>query len=603
VHVFVDMFRMRNQLLTLAAEREELARTEARRAAAEQAKQRADFLARASKALTRSLEVEATVSRVVELAVPRLADIALVVFPRGLGIVPEAAACIAPSVCGGVVDPTTAVVRMQIVVLPAVEQAVRDAISGGQPVTLPVRDVPLLASIGGDGERCDLVLDVDEITAYPLLTDEPQPSAIVLGVRRSAERIDDATLTDEFVGRAGIALENALLFSTIRDRDRRKNEFLAMLAHELRNPLAPIVNAVAVMRDATGGDAQVMRWASEMIGTQAEHLVRIVDDLLDVSRIARGVVTLRTESVLLSTVIERAVATSGPNFTMRSQTLDVEPSEIDAVIDGDIVRLSQIIANLLNNASKFSPSGGHVKVRTRFDGTTASIVVSDEGDGIDPAFVPHMFDLFAQGETSLDRTQGGLGIGLTLARHLTEMHRGTIHCESEGRGKGSRFTVRLPARIVPRAEGEHMTFAPKQPTAGVRILIVDDMLQSAESLEAFLRICGHQVQCSSDGPSALAQARTFLPDVVLLDIGLPGMTGFEVAQHMRADELLRRSLIIAISGYGEEDHRRRAEKVGIDRYLVKPADLNTLLGIIEGYSHSRAAAQPPEEEPGLSRQS
>lgn len=589
VRVFVDMYRMRIQLVARAAEREELAKVEAQRVAAEQARHRADFLARASQALTRSLEVEATVARIVELPVPALADMALVAFTAAEGLAAKNVVWLGGSAYADPFNRACTGLHHRTVLLPELDELIRQTLATGQSASLPVNGRPVLACVDEDGTCSELLLDLDDITAYPLLIDGPQPSAIVLGVRRSSERIDETLITREFVSRAAIALENAILFSTIRDGDRRKNEFLAMLAHELRNPLAPIVNAVAVMRGARTTDANILRWASDIIGTQAEHLVRIVDDLLDVSRIARGVVALRTEPILLSSVIERAIATSGPNFARQSQTLVHEPSDIDVVIEGDIVRLSQIVANLLNNASKFTPSGGRVQISTRFDGQTASLIVADEGDGIDPAFLPHVFDLFAQGQTSLDRTQGGLGIGLTLVRHLTEMHRGTVHCESEGHGKGSRFTVNLPARIAQQELDSRANVVRIRRARGVRIMVVDDMAAAAESLEALLRVHGHQVQRAPDGPTALVQAQAFLPDVVLLDIGLPGMTGFEVAHRMRTDESLPRALIIAVSGYGQEEHRRSALDAGIDHYLVKPADLDLLLEIIENHMQSNAA--------------
>jgi signal transduction histidine kinase/DNA-binding response OmpR family regulator len=588
VRAFVDMHRMRNELVVRAAEREELAKAEAQRAAAELARHRADFLANASEALTRSLEVDATAAKIVELPVPALADAAVLIFTAGEGLAPRSVACIANAACLDENHRVPGVRQYRALPLANLNKLVRESLSTGRPATLPVEGKPGLAIIHDDGTCREALLDLDEMTAYPILLDTAQPAAIVLGIRRSSERTDDASVTREFISRAAIALENALLFSAIRDGDRRKNEFLAMLAHELRNPLAPIVNAVAVMRTAKPDDAQVMRWAGDIIGTQAEHLVRIVDDLLDVSRIARGVVTLRMEPVLLSSIIERAIETSGPNYAGRSQTLIREGPDVNVVIDGDIVRLSQIVANLLNNASKFTPPGGRVRISTEHDGATASIVVFDEGDGIDPAFLPHVFDLFAQGQTSLDRNQGGLGIGLTLVRHLTEMHGGTVQCESEGLGRGSRFTVRLPARVVEDAADNRPNVLPIRQAQGVRVLIVDDLEASAESLEAVLRIHGHQVQRAGDGPTALAQARTFLPEVVLLDIGLPGMTGFDVAHRLRATDSSARSLIIAISGYSPEEHRRRASDAGIDHYMVKPADLDTLLGILEEYARSKA---------------
>jgi CheY-like chemotaxis protein len=589
VRVFVDMYRMRSQLIARAAEREELAKAEAQRSAAEQARHRADFLARASQALTRSLEVDATVGRIVELPVPVIADAAALILTAGEGLAPRAAACIAASAYADSRASEASGLHHRVVPLPELDELIGQALSTGRPAHLVIKGRPVLAEIDDDGTCRDLPLALDDVTAYPLLLDAAQPSVIVLGICRGSERIDDALVTREFVSRAAIALENALLFSTIRDGDRRKNEFLAMLAHELRNPLAPIVHAVAVMRGAMPADAQMVRWASDIIGTQAEHLVRIVDDLLDVSRIARGVVTLRREPVLLSTVVERAIQTSGPNFTRRSQTLIHEASNLDVVIDGDIVRLSQIVANLLNNASKFTPPGGRAQISTEFDGTTASITVRDEGDGIDPLFLPHVFELFAQGQTSLDRNQGGLGIGLTLVRHLTEMHGGTVHCESAGHGEGSRFTVRLPARVAPDAADPRANVVPMRLACAARVLIVDDMAAAAESLEALLVMHGHQVERASDGLAALAQTRTFLPDVILLDIGLPGMSGFDVAQRIRADNSLPRSLIIALSGYSQEEHRRRAFDAGVDHYLVKPADVDALLGIIDEYGQSDAA--------------
>ncbi|WP_321899273.1 ATP-binding response regulator [Paraburkholderia heleia] len=590
VRVFVDMYRMRNQLIAHAAEREALAKAEVQRAAAEQARFRADFLARASQALTRSLEVDDTVARIVELPVPTLADAAVLVFTPGEGQAPQTIACVANSAWGEPRWGAAATLQHRVLSLPELDMLVREALSTGQPARLPIDGRPILACTQEDGTCCEVPLDLREMTAYPLLTGAAQPCTIVLGIHRSSERNDDASVTHEFVSRAAIALENALLFSAIRDGDQRKNEFLAMLAHELRNPLAPIVNAVAVMRRARPTDSQVLRWGSEIIGTQAEHLVRIVDDLLDVSRIARGVVTLRTEPVLLSSVIDRAVETSGPNYTARSQTLTRDEPGVAIVIDGDIVRLSQVVANLLNNASKFTPPGGSVHISTAHDGAMASIVVSDEGDGIDPVFLPHVFDLFAQGQTSLDRAQGGLGIGLTLVRHLTEMHRGSVQCQSDGRGKGSRFTVRLPARlVVDEAIESRPNVVPIRRAQGMRVLIVDDMAATAESLEAFLRIYGHQVERAADGAAALTQAKVFLPDVVLLDIGLPGMNGFDVAHRLRTDDALPQSLIIAISGYSQEEHRLRAADAGIDHYLVKPADLNALIGIIEEYGNARAA--------------
>lgn len=583
VRVFVDMYRMHHQLLARAAEREELVKAEARRAAAEQARQRADFLANASHVLTRSLDANTTVARILELSVPALADVALLAYRESEDSMQAIKARVAHPAGSLPHDPAGALTYDGVRLSTDLDALVQQALQGDETRTWRGARHALLALLDANGKRIEWANEFGEVVVFPLLMGAPQKAVFLLGVRKSEEGADHAALAREFVGRASIALENAFLFSAIRDADRRKNEFLAMLAHELRNPLAPIANAVGVMRGARATDADVLRWASDIIGTQVEHMVRIVDDLLDVSRIARGTVELRREAVPLTTVIERAIETSRPNFMRESQTLSFEPGPVDTVVEGDVVRLAQIVANLLNNASKFSPVGSHVSLSIGFDGTMAAISVKDEGEGIDTVFLPHVFDLFAQGDTSLDRSQGGLGIGLTLVRHLTEMHGGTVHCLSAGRGNGAEFIVRLPAHSAERGENRRAAVVPLYRKPALRILVVDDLPASAQSLEAFLRMHGYQVRCAEDGVAALKEAKAFLPHVVLLDIGLPGMSGYEVAERLRAEEAGRTSLIIALSGYSQEEHVQRSAAAGMDHHLVKPADLTVLLELIAGY--------------------
>ncbi|AMV45339.1 response regulator [Paraburkholderia caribensis] len=575
VRVFVEMHRMHRELLLRAAEREAFVRAEADRAVAVRARQRADFLANASHVLTRSLEVDMTLQRIVELASAGMADIAFVA-ARGIG---DAAGGFgtrsarrdqqpAPdlaSFCAGTL--ANAFPEVDCFVQRLLNEETADS---------EIAAIEFVTQRAPEGATAE---GITRVSAFPLLTGR-QRGVIVLCSFDGALPVEQATLAQEFAGRAAIALENAVLFSTIIEGDRRKNEFLAMLAHELRNPLAPIANAVAVMGSAKEGDRDVLRWACEIIGTQVEHMVRIVEDLLDVSRIARGTVALRTAPVSLSVVIGRAVETSRPHFIRRSQTLVCDEGAVDTVVEGDVVRLAQIVSNLLNNASKFTPQGGHISLSTRFVDGVASITVADDGLGIDAAFLPHVFDLFAQADASLHRSLGGLGIGLTLVRHLTQLHGGSVECHSSGLGKGAEFVVRLPGTTAERTSPALAPVVHLNRRLATRVLVVDDLVASAESLEALLTIHGYVVKCAYDGKSALRLAESMTPDVVVLDIGLPDMTGYELARSLRETSACAQSMLIALSGYGHDEHIRRAMDAGIDHYLVKPADLSVLLNLI-----------------------
>lgn len=575
VKVFVEMHRMHQELLLRAAEREAFVRAEADREMAVRARQRADFLAKASHVLTRSLEVDTTLQRIVELATSGVADMA---FAAVAGSVDAAAKFDARSARRDQ-QPAPDLAWFRTATLarafPEVERFVQrlldEEAEAGELAAHEFVTQQAQGVVAPDG--------VLQVSAFPLLTGT-RKGVIVLCSCEGAPPPEQATLVQEFVSRAAIALENALLFSTIVDGDRRKNEFLAMLAHELRNPLTPIANAAAVMRSTKEGDPDVLRWASEIVGTHVEHMVRIVEDLLDVSRIARGTVELRKDAVPLSVVIGRAVETSRPNLIRRAQTLVCDESAADTVIDGDVVRLSQIVSNLLNNASKFTPQGGHISLSTRFCDGVASITVADDGVGIDAAFLPHVFDLFAQADASLHRSLGGLGIGLTLVRHLTQLHGGSVRCSSAGLGKGAEFVVRLPGAAAARPSSALAPIVYLNRRGAKRVLIVDDLVAAAESLQALLTIHGCVVQCAHDGTSALRTAEAMSPDVVVLDIGLPDMTGYELARSLRETDTCANALLIALSGYGQEEHVRQATQAGVDHYLVKPADPSTLLELI-----------------------
>ena len=573
VKAFVEMHRMHQALLSRAAEREAFARAEAGRAAAERARQRADFLASASQVLTRSLEIDTTLQRIAELVAGEFAETVFVTVKR----IGDSGALVTRSATRGPLAAPEFDAFRSTTLAAAFPQAGHylERLLLGEPADETSGGARIFEASNEAGEPCG----IRRVGIFPLVAASLSGAVVLCFTAPDAAAPEHQTLLQEFMSRAAIAVENALLFSTIRDGDRRKNEFLAMLAHELRNPLAPIANAAAVMRDARADDAKVLRWAGEIVGTQVEHMVRIVEDLLDASRIARGTVTLRKEPVPLSVIIGRAVETSRPHFIRRAQTLTCDEAAPDAVVEGDLVRLAQVISNLLNNASKFTPDGGHIMVSTRMEDGCASIAVADDGQGIDESFLPHVFELFAQADTSLHRSLGGLGIGLTLVRHLTELHGGSVTCRSDGVGRGAQFVVRLPAvagphRLAARAPVVHLN----RKTA-TRVLVVDDLAASAESLDALLTLHGFSVRCAVDGGSALRVAGEMRPDIVVLDIGLPDMSGYELAKHLRRG-VCANALIVALSGYGQEEYIRHATDAGVDHYLVKPADIGSLLELM-----------------------
>ena len=370
----------------------------------------------------------------------------------------------------------------------------------------------------------------------------------------------------------------------MREADRRKDEFLAMLSHELRNPLAPILHAVDLLGH---DDPRLASKARDIIGRQSEHLTRLVDDLLDVSRITRGTVRLDRRPVPLKEVVDAAVDTWRHLIAQRGQVLSVDIPEGPLLVDADPTRLAQVVANLLHNAAKFTPEGGRITVTATEEEGRIALSVRDDGTGIAPDYLDRIFELFAQGPPSLDRPQGGLGLGLTLARRLAELHGGTLEAASGGAGRGSEFVVRL-AVAPPPAEPDYAIPEVTPPVErgarasgpGRRVLVVDDNADAREALKLLLEDEGHDVRSAGDGPSALEEARSFRPEVVLLDIGLPGMDGYEVARALRSEPGCERALIVAVSGYGQADDRERSRLAGFDQHLLKPVTPERLLEVV-----------------------
>ena len=358
----------------------------------------------------------------------------------------------------------------------------------------------------------------------------------------------------------------------LRDADRRKDEFLATLAHELRNPLAPLRNALQILKMPRVDTATAAR-THEMMERQVHHLVRLVDDLLDVSRVMRGKIELRNEPVELATIVARAVETAQPLIEVQGHNLEISLPEESLRVNGDPVRLSQVVGNLLTNAAKYTESNGRIRLSARREDGEAVLRVQDEGIGIAPDVLPHVFELFVQADYAATRAQGGLGIGLTLVKNLVELHEGRVEARSGGLGKGSEFTIRLP--ILAENLDEHtepVNAKDVAPSSGHRVLVVDDNEDAADSFSILLRLQGHEVRVAHDGATALAVADVYRPALIFLDIGMPGMHGYEVARRIRAMPSLKHTLLVALTGWGQLEDRRRSAEAGFHHHLVKPLE-------------------------------
>jgi PAS domain S-box-containing protein len=371
--------------------------------------------------------------------------------------------------------------------------------------------------------------------------------------------------------------------------DRRKDEFLATLGHELRNPLAPIRNSLHILR-LTERDAGSQRRLVDMMERQVDQLVRLVDDLLEVSRISRGKITLRTEPVELGQVLRSAAEACRPLMEREGHDFQVQLPQEPITLEGDAVRLTQVVANLLNNSAKYTEAGGRVWLGAARVGGEAVITVRDTGLGIPAEMLPHIFDMFAQVNRTLGRAQGGLGIGLALVRRLVELHGGRVEARSAGEGTGSEFVVRLPMAAPRPPDGERGRPSETPARAGARrVLVVDDNRDAAESLARLLRLRGHEVRVAHDGVQAMALATALQPELILLDLGMPGLDGFEVARRLRREAALGHPLLVALTGYGQEDDRRRTAEAGFDGHFVKPLDLAALERLLAREDAAHAA--------------
>ena len=431
---------------------------------------------------------------------------------------------------------------------------------------------------------------------HTLQTGEPQVVPEFIALRKDRQLVEYYEWQVHRIalpgGRRGVVCyfrdisKSVLAREALREADNRKDEFLATLSHELRNPLAPLRSSLEIVKRLAAAPPSASA-ALEIMDRQLSHLVRLVDDLLEVSRITRGQVELRREHLRLDAAIHSAIETSEPLIRAGNHRLIVSLPDEPLMLDADPVRLAQIFGNLLNNAAKYSDKGGQIEIAARRDGDEALVTIRDSGDGIPPEQFAKLFQIFTRGERSARRNQSGLGIGLALVRRLTEMHGGRVEASSEGIGKGSCFSVRLPLNVrqvaAPKARGrDHSSID------SLSVLVVDDNQDAAESLAMLLRTAGAEVHVAHDGPAALAEFERSEPDVVLLDIGMPEMDGCEVARRLREISPADRVALVALTGWGQDEDRRRVREAGFDHHLVKPVDLASLQSLLTSLARARA---------------
>jgi signal transduction histidine kinase len=388
---------------------------------------------------------------------------------------------------------------------------------------------------------------------------------------------EDVAIARKFAVHAATALENARLYREVREADRQKDDFLARLSHELRNPLAPIVNALHLL-DRIGERGRQGQELRAIMARQIRQLAGLVDDLLDISRIRLGKLTLHTQPVDLRDVARRSFEALRLSRQAEGHDIALEAGTEPIVVMGDAGRLEQVVGNLLNNAVKYSPKGAPIRLEVERAGDRAVLRVRDQGIGIAPEMLPHVFQMFTQAERSLHRAQGGLGLGLALVRALVERHGGTVKGESAGLGQGSQFTVRLP--LCPRAPAPTAGGGAEAAARPSRILVVEDNPDARDALRSVLEREGHRVAVAADGVSALDLAATFHPEFALIDLGLPGLDGLEVARRLRTSRETKTTCLVAVTGYGQREDRRRTQAAGFDSHLVKPVAPEKLRKVI-----------------------
>jgi signal transduction histidine kinase/DNA-binding response OmpR family regulator len=572
VKALVQLHRLTAEVKKRSDERVALVKEQAARTMAEESQRRASFLAEATQVMASSLDVDTILKGASGLVVPYLADFGCVVLVGEDGQVRGRRSS---QVAGW--DNYLGAHRASFEQLLAQQQA--RAIGGGAH---EVCDRLLAPPV--DGDAID-ESPAGEIHAFPLTTRGTARGVMLLALGPSARRLagQDLSLADSLAGRAASALDNCLLYEEIQRADQRKNEFLATLSHELRNPLAPMRAALHMLRSQPV-NAEKSKTLLQTMDRQVGQMTRLVEDLLDISRITRGVIELRRETLDVSAEIRNAVDSCQGAIELGRHTVEVQLPADPLYVVADRVRLQQILENVILNAVKYTDSGGHIRVTAASELSEIVIGVRDNGIGIPPEKLQQVWDLFVQVDDSPERARKGLGIGLALVRDLVKRHGGTVEAHSEGLGKGSDFILRLPRAVrhdIETREMETQAAAATSPAAAAkRVLIVDDNIDAAETLAMMLELLGQQTRQAHEGNGALKAAQEYNPDVIFMDIGLPGLSGHEVVMRMRRELGMTDAYIIALSGYGTEEDRRKSFHAGFDTHLVKPLDPSALPGIL-----------------------
>lgn len=539
--------------------------------------QDARFLAEASAALAGLVDYQSTLQKVARLAVPTFADWCAVDMLDEDGALRRLAVAH--------VDPSKVELAHELYRRyppdPAAPQGAWNIIrTGNSEIVADIDDKLLVATIA-DAELLRIMreLGLKSYMGVPLSVRGSVLGVITFIAAESGRRYEvaDLTIAEDLAHRAAIAIENARLYQSAREADRRKDEFFALLGHELRNPLAPMCNALNVLK-LPGADAAITNRARAMMERQVEYMVRLVDDLLDMSRIMRGKIELRTEPVELATVIARAIETAQPYIEAEEHHLQIDIQPEPLWVNGDLVRLAQVFSNLLSNAAKYTDRGGQIWLTARREDGVAVVRVRDTGIGIRPEAFPRLFDMFFQAERRTKESQGGLGIGLSLVRGLVELHGGSAEAYSGGLGQGSEFLVRLPLLAAEEKRVQHRSPATKarEKLPPRRVLVVDDNVDAADSLALLLRLQGLDVEVAYDGVSALEKAEAELPSLAFLDLGMPRMDGYELARAFRARPAFEGIVLVALTGWGQSEDRQRTRAAGFDYHFVKPVEAEAL---------------------------
>jgi signal transduction histidine kinase/PleD family two-component response regulator len=572
VGVFVELFQKTETIRHQAAHRVQLAREQAARQVAEKAMRRSAMLAEASRLLSRSLDFDATLASLHRTMVPALADgCQLVLYDTNM----ELWFSHVQAESAGASQMTSSSHARIEQVDPKLSATVSDAIKSGHAQSIAPEAVGNAPDLGPRRKWSNAIV-------APLIARDLPLGAIVCclhGSRRQFEPADLA-LIENIASRAATALDNAQLFQTIREGERRKDEFLAMLGHELRNPLAAITNAGELTRLLDPQDASFNE-SLEIIRQQASLMKRLVDDLLDVSRITSGRVQLQKSLVNAAEIVTRVAEANDVLFSSRGHKLHLSVGNKKLLLEADPYRLEQVLSNLLVNSAKYTDPGGEIWFSAERVGDDILFRVRDSGIGIGPDLLPNVFDLFAQANRSLHRAEGGLGIGLTIVRGLAELHGGRVWVTSEGFGRGAEFVVALPAeKEMSKEPAANAPPAPVEISQRRRVLVVEDQPALAHVTVALLKKLGHEVRSAADGAEALLAVREYNPEVVLLDIGLPGMDGYEVARCVRLEMGEAAPVLVAMTGYSQHEVNRHARRAEFDHHLVKPADISVLRDLL-----------------------